>query len=71
MKTSVVGAAQKFAMLELKIVLSTLLRRFVFEIRPGSKEPRPSFQLVLKPIDGIRLVVSLRTAPANSRETQS
>nr|QST15019.1 CYP4AP6 protein [Diaphanosoma celebensis] len=51
---------QKFALMELKIVLSTLLRKLQFKLPPGAKKPEPSYQLILKPVDGINLEVSRR-----------
>uniref|UniRef100_A0A0P4YCM9 Cytochrome p450 n=1 Tax=Daphnia magna TaxID=35525 RepID=A0A0P4YCM9_9CRUS len=50
---------QRFAMLEGKVVLSTLLRRFKFEVCTA-KPPIPSTQLIFKSLNGINLVVSLR-----------
>ncbi|EFX88388.1 hypothetical protein DAPPUDRAFT_311386 [Daphnia pulex] len=51
---------QRFAMLESKIVLSTLLRRFKFETLSNTKPPIIANQLVLKSMNGINLVVSRR-----------
>ncbi|KAI9563271.1 hypothetical protein GHT06_010729 [Daphnia sinensis] len=50
---------QRFAMLEGKVVLSTLLRHFKFEIS-SSKPPIPSYQVTLKSLNGIHLIVSRR-----------
>jgi cytochrome P450 len=47
-------------MLESKIVLSTLLRRFKFEALSNTKPPIIANQLVLKSMNGINLVVSRR-----------
>ncbi|XP_057367282.1 cytochrome P450 4C1-like [Daphnia carinata] len=51
---------QRFALLESKTVLSTLLRRFKFEIAPSAKPPILSNQLTLKSMNGINLLVSRR-----------
>ncbi|XP_057367283.1 cytochrome P450 4C1-like [Daphnia carinata] len=51
---------QRFALLESKTVLSTLLRRFKFEIAPNAKQPILSDNLILKSMNGINLLVSRR-----------
>ena len=52
---------QKFAMLELKILLSTTLRKFEFELPLDVPKPEPSWQLILKPKEGgIKLLVKER-----------
>ncbi|KAI9563270.1 hypothetical protein GHT06_010728 [Daphnia sinensis] len=51
---------QRFALLESKTVLSTLLRRFKFEIAHNAKPPVLSNQLTLKSVNGINLLVSRR-----------
>jgi hypothetical protein len=53
-------SGQRFAMLESKIVLSTLLRRFKFDVSPNTKPPVIAPQLVLKSMNGINLIVSRR-----------
>jgi len=51
---------QRFAMIEMKVLLSWLLRRFKFSVSPLHTAPVPSFQVVLKPMQGIHLVVTPR-----------
>nr|QST15017.1 CYP4AP4 protein [Diaphanosoma celebensis] len=51
---------QRFAMAEVKVVLSSLLRRFKFQLSPTAAAARPSIELTLKSADGIRLLVSRR-----------
>ena len=47
---------QKYALLELKVVLSTLVRRFAFAAAGSSKTKAvPASEIVLKPVNGIRL----------------
>ena len=53
---------QKYAMLEMKIVLANLLRIFRFSVLDQSQPMiQPSFEVVLKSKQGIRLIVSKRT----------
>ena len=47
-------------MLESKIMLSTLLRRFKFDVSANTKPPIVANQLVLKSMNGINLVVTRR-----------
>ena len=47
-------------MAEEKVVLSSLLRRFKFELSPTAPLPRPSVELTLKSSTGIHLLVSRR-----------
>jgi len=47
-------------MLELKVVLSHLLRKFKFSIKDG-KQIDAASEIVLKPVDGIHLIVSSLT----------
>ncbi|XP_046636787.1 cytochrome P450 4C1-like isoform X1 [Daphnia pulicaria] len=51
---------QRFALLESKVVLSSLLRRYKFELSPYAKPPIPSYHVILKSLTGINLVVSQR-----------
>ena len=51
---------QKYALLELKVVLSHLLRKFKFSIGDGVRVDASS-EIVLKPVDGIYLSVTRRT----------
>lgn len=53
---------QRFAMLESKVILSSLLRRFKFQLSENSKAPIPSAQLILKSLTGINLIVSRRSS---------
>ncbi|KAI9552444.1 hypothetical protein GHT06_022810 [Daphnia sinensis] len=50
----------KFAMLELKIVLANLLRRFEFSVRDPSVPIKASLELLLTPKDGVHLIVTKR-----------
>ena len=50
-------SGQRFAMLEIKIVLSTLIRRFKFEVSPDAAPLIPSCQITLKSLTGTNLVV--------------
>ena len=47
-------------MLEAKVVLSTLLRRFKFELSTNARRPIPSSQIILKSITGVNLIISMR-----------
>ena len=52
---------QKYALFELKVVLSWLLRKFQFSVpNPLDPEARASSEIVLKPVDGIHLIVTPR-----------
>nr|QST15018.1 CYP4AP5 protein [Diaphanosoma celebensis] len=51
---------QRFAMAEEKVVLSSLLRRFRFQLSSSAPKPRPAIELTLKSTVGIHLVVSRR-----------
>ena len=46
-------------MLEMKVVIATLLRNFKFTSSP-LMSPIPSFEIVLKPIDGAQMIVTPR-----------
>ena len=51
---------QKYALFELKVVLSWLLRKFQFSVpNPLDPEARASNEIVLKQVDGIYLIVTL------------
>ena len=53
---------QKYGNLEVKVVLTTLLRRYHFAIdEPGLELQVPSSEVVLKPIDGVPVVAHRRT----------
>nr|QST15014.1 CYP4AP1 protein [Diaphanosoma celebensis] len=49
---------QRFAMAEEKVILSTLLRRFKFELAPTAVTPNPSLEMTLKSTTGVHLLVS-------------
>jgi len=49
---------QRFAMTEEKVLLSTLLRKFRFDLSPTAPKPVPTIQLTLKSLTGIHLLVS-------------
>jgi len=53
---------QKYAMMEMKTVLSNLLRRFHFSSLEVPTQPLmiPSTVIVLKPKDGINLIIKKR-----------
>lgn len=52
---------QKYAMFELKVVLSWVLRNFEFSLAdPNAPAIKASSEIVLKPKDGIHLVVKPR-----------
>ncbi|XP_046449670.1 cytochrome P450 4c3-like [Daphnia pulex] len=54
---------QKYGLLEIKIVLANLLRRFRFSVADPSKPMLiPSSEVVLKPKQGVPLIVSKRAA---------
>ena len=53
---------QKYGILEVKVVLTALLRRFKFAIdEPGLELQVPSSEVVLKPERGMPLIVQRRT----------
>jgi len=53
---------QKYAMLEIKVVLSTLLRRFQFSVADASQPMMvPTSEVVLKPRSGVNLIVANRS----------
>jgi cytochrome P450 family 4 len=60
MKNEFDEKGQRFAMAEEKVVLSSLLRRFKFELSPTAPMPRPSMELTLKSATGVHLLVSRR-----------
>jgi len=60
MNTNGCVTGQKFAMAEEKVVLSSLLRRFKFELPVVAALPRPSIELTLKSSTGFHLIVSRR-----------
>ena len=57
-----ISKGQRFALIEEKIVISTLLRRFKFSLSPSISNPIPSYQLVLKPLNGMNLIVTQRSS---------
>eukprot|EP00106_Octopus_bimaculoides_P014339 XP_014781781.1 PREDICTED: cytochrome P450 4V2-like [Octopus bimaculoides] len=46
---------QRFAMIEEKVVLSRIIQRFILETTQKREELEPSLELVLRPLNGIRL----------------
>ena len=58
---SIPKKGQKYALFELKVVLSWVLRKFEFSIAdPSGPSIQASSEIVLKPLDGIHLVVKPR-----------
>ena len=53
---------QKFAMMQLKVMTSILLRKFVFEVSPFAEKPKPTFHVVLKPVDKLNLIIKPRVS---------
>ncbi|XP_014679269.1 PREDICTED: cytochrome P450 4V2-like [Priapulus caudatus] len=51
---------QKFAMMELKVVLASLLRRFTIRSTRAREDMRPFAEITLKPKDGIVVVLTRR-----------
>lgn len=51
---------QKFAMMELKVILATLLRTFQIESTQKQSELRPNPGLVLQPSNGITVKLTSR-----------
>jgi cytochrome P450 family 4 len=52
---------QKYGLFELKVVLSTLIRRFRFSMDEATKvRTVASSEIVLKPVNGIRLILTPR-----------
>ena len=51
---------QRFAMIELKVVLSKYLRRLRFSLSDPSKTVQAVFNTVLKPKDKVNLIISKR-----------
>ena len=51
---------QRFAMMELKVVLANYLRRFRFSLSDPSKTVQTTYNIVLKPKDGVHLIISKR-----------
>ena len=50
---------QRYAQTEMKIVMTTILRRFKFELPPlGAQKLKLSVKMVLKPQEGIHLMIS-------------
>lgn len=59
-KTILYRAGQRFALTEEKVVLSNLMRRFKFSVASDAPKPVPSYQVVLKPLDGQPVIVTPR-----------
>ena len=49
---------QRFALIEEKVVLATVMRQFRFELT--SDKPIPSLQTILKSLNGVKLLVPRR-----------
>jgi cytochrome P450 len=61
---------QHYAMLQILMILSGLIRRYDFELVPGQTiEPRP--MVILRPKHGIRMTFTNATAPLSTKQTQS
>ena len=55
---------QRFAMLEMKAVLATMLTRFELLELPGAPAPQPSLHVTLRPSPALRLRLRSRRQPA-------
>ena len=53
-------AGQRFAMMELKVVLANYLRHFRFSLSDPSKKVQPVYNLLLKPKNGVHLTITKR-----------
>ena len=51
---------QKYAMLELQVILANLLRRYHFCVNPSAPEVMPIQEVTLNPTAPVNLVVSKR-----------
>ncbi|GLH09719.1 CSON008890 protein [Gryllus bimaculatus] len=55
-----IKVGQKFALLEEKAVISTLLRRYSFRALDKAEDLKLVSELILRPIQGVRVAVQLR-----------
>jgi cytochrome P450 len=56
-----------FAMMEMTLLTAMLLQRFAFALAPGQQMPALDPKLSLRPVGGLRLLLSPRAAVASSR----
>ena len=63
---------QKYAMLEIKVVLATLLRRYQFSV-PNADGPLlvPTSAVVLKPKAGVSLIVTKRSKTLHAQHNST
>ena len=52
---------QRFAMMEMKVMLSSIMRKFHIKSLNTTEELKPSANIILKPDEGVSITISKRT----------